>query len=240
MARKTGYLASIWNIPPLVFRFQYNPDMISEKRSFKYDAVNEVGRWGFDQTNAASGFFDTLTSLKNDVKEIGALLIGTRPLRANEGEPRTFAIDFRLDANNPGPLDNGDHYGGSIEPDLAVLRSFVNPSIDVFDLTKSLVKWEWPCWQNPPECSLIYVGLNVTCVMTDLNIKFTSFKDDGSPERAEVSVTLKEQAFAFSPIVETVTRTFQSGRALFRAGGGRDLVAATPVLGLFEGQLFGE
>lgn len=229
--RKTGYLASILNVPPLIFRFQFNPDILSEKKSYKYTPANSFGKWGFDQTSAASGFFGTLGGLMNDVKEIGSLLIATKPLEAEEGEARVFALDFQLDATTPGPLDGDDHYGGSIEPDLAVLRSFMNPSWDAITIGKMMFSGfkDVPCWNRPPECSLSYGNLSVTCVMTDLNIKVTAFQDDGSPARAEVSATLKEQSFAVHPIIEFVTRNINVGRSYTRAGFGQDLLNVTGI-----------
>jgi hypothetical protein len=240
MERKTGYLASIENVPPLIFRFQFNPDLLSEKKSYKYTPANSFGQWGFDQATAGGGF--SLTGLWKDVKEIGALLVATRPLESNEGEARTFSIDFALDAKNPGPMDGDNHYNGSIEPDLAVLRSFMNPSWDIIDVTKLVISGfkDVPCWTQPPQCSLSYGGLSLTCVMTDLNIKITAFQDDGSPARADVSVSLKEQTYSASPMVDFIKRHVNVAKSYNRKGIGRDFVAVTPVLNLFEGKIFGE
>ena len=46
MDRKTGYLANILNVPPLIFRFQFNPEMLIEKKSYKYEQANSFGQWG--------------------------------------------------------------------------------------------------------------------------------------------------------------------------------------------------
>ncbi len=218
---KTGYLASLINVPPLIFRFQFNPDVISDKKSFKYTPANSFGQWGFDQTSAANGFFGTLGGLWKDVKEIGALLVATKPLQPEEGEQRTIALDFQLDASTPGPLDGPSHYGGSIEPDLAVLRSFMYPAWDVIDVGKMLFSGfkDVPCWNTPPQCSLVYGGLSATCVMTDLNIKITAFLDDGAPRRAEVSVTHKEQTYSASPIGDFISRQIGVVQSYQRSGG---------------------
>jgi hypothetical protein len=236
MPRKTGYLASIDNIPPLIFRFQFNPDLLSEKKTYKYREANAFGKWKFDQTSAGTGLVGTFSGLLTDVKEIGSLLVATKPLEPEEGDQRSFSLDFSLDANNPGPLDDGEHYGGSIEPDLAVLRSFMNPSWDLIDVTKMVVSGfkDVPCWNKPPQCTLVYGDVSITCVMTDLNIKVTSFKDDGSPARADVSVTLKEQTFSFSPLTELIKRYVNVARSYDRAGIGKDFMAVTPILNLFS------
>jgi hypothetical protein len=229
--RKTGYLANELNIPPLIFRFQYNPDLLTEKKSYKYDQANSFGQWGFDQTSAASGFFGTALGLYSDVKEIGSLLVNTRPLEAIEGELRSFELEFKLDALVPGPVDGGSHYSGSIEPDLAVLRSFMTPTYTVPDVVKMFVDKRVGCFNTPPTCTLNYAGLSVECVMTDLTIKHTAFQDNGDPLRAEVSCTLKEQTFSTDPIVGLVKRTIDVARSYGRAGIGTDFAVNAPIAG---------
>jgi len=254
MARKTGYLANILNFPPLVFRFQYNPDLISEKKSFKYTPATAFGKWDIPATaagaagvKAASGVLATAGALASmakgaydDVKGISALLVATKPLEADEGEQRTFAIDFQLDGDNPGPLDgegSDAHFNHSIEPDLALLRSFMNPAFDVIDVGKAIAavagRGKVPCWKRPPEVTLYYAGLSPTCVMTDLNIKMTRFYDDGKPARAEVSVTLKEQTNSIAPTVEWFVRQYQVFRSYGRNGFWSDVAASTPIVNLF-------
>jgi hypothetical protein len=132
--------------------------------------------------------------------------------------------------------EEGDHFGGSIEPDLFVLRSFVNPSLDLI----SFAKWasdgfalgKMPA-SPPPLCSLVMVGLNVTCVMTDLQIKVTHYGDDGKPVRADVSVTLKEQTLSTGPIIEFVQRNIAVIKSYVRKNIGTDIMNVTPILNLF-------
>lgn len=236
MARKTGYLASISlvpTVPPLIFRFQFNPDLLSEKKSYRYKEANGFGSWKFDQTAAGTGLLGTLMGLSNDLNEIGSLIVATKPLEAEGGDQRSFSIDFSLDASVPGPMDGDDHYGGSIEPDLAVLRSFMVPAVDVVDIVK-MIGGTPPCLNKPPPCNLFYGGLSVTCVMTDLNIKVTAFQDDGKAARADVSVTLKEQTFSTTPIVEFFTRNINVAKSYNRHGIGGDFLATTPILNLFS------
>src|SRR5438132_13363914 len=99
MTRKTGYLANIENIPPLIFRFQFNPDLLSEKKSFTYEEANSLGNWKLDQAaaGAAQGAVGALTGLWADVKEVGSLLVATKPLEAKGGKPRQISLDFSLD-----------------------------------------------------------------------------------------------------------------------------------------------
>lgn len=230
--RKTGYLANILNVPPLIFRFQYNPDLLTEKKSYKYDQANSFGQWGFDQTSATSGFVSGALGLYKDLKEIGSLLVATRPLEAVEGELRSFELEFRLDASAPGPVDGSDHYGGSILPDLAVLRSFMNPTYTITDIVSMLADRRPGCFNRPPTCTLNYAGLRTECVMTDLTIKHTEFQDNGDPLRAEVSCTLKEQTFSTDPILEMALRTFRDvPKSYARAGIGTDFAVNAPLAG---------
>jgi len=237
MPRKTGYLASLLNTPPLIFRFQFNPDILSEKKSYKYVDANAFGDWGFDNASNATGLIGTLTGLYTDLKEIGSVLSNTKPQEAQEGEPRVFSIDFNLDASRPGILDGDDHYGGSIEPDLATLRSFMMPSMDLIDTAKFIASGfrQPPCRANPPECSFSYGGISLKCVMTDLNIKTTAFQDDGSALRADVSVTLKEQTFSISPLIEFVKRNINVAKSYNRKGFGQDLLEVTGISALTGG-----
>ena len=73
-----------------------------------------------------------------------------KPLEPVEGDPRTFELEFKLDASVAGPLDGDDHYGGSILPDLAVLRSFMVPSWKATDLAKMLVGRQVGLLHEPP------------------------------------------------------------------------------------------
>ena len=100
-----GLLANIFAIPPLIFRFQYNPELLQERKRYKYQQANSFGRWRFDQTTAASGFIDTVSGLWEDLKEVGPLLTATKPIEALEGEPRQYQLEFQLDALEPGPMD---------------------------------------------------------------------------------------------------------------------------------------
>jgi len=129
-----------------------------------------------------------------------------------------------------------DHYGGSIEPDLAVLRSFMYPSLNALDLGAMVIKgiagdgWHFPCVSAPPMCTLVYGPLSFDCVMEDLDIKITDFQENLAPLRAEVKVSLAEQTNSTTPISETLTRLFAASRALDREGIGDDFAAASPII----------
>ena len=203
MTKMTGFLANVLNVPPLIFRFQFNPDLMSDKKSYKYEPV-ESGRWSLAKNKDSPGGIEGLIGL--DLKSVGPKLINTKQLKAIEGEARTVSIDFQLDGSPDLPVEVRNRLG-DIGPDLATLRSFMYPAYAITDLPDVLTATglaKPPT--TPPECNLIYGGTRLTCVMTDLNIKITSFNDDGSPLRAEINVTLKEQTLSYSPLTEFIER----------------------------------
>ena len=242
MTRKAGYLASLFNVPPLIFRFQFNPEVVQEKRSFGYEGSDSFGQWGFSAAGAAlsaggsalSRAVGLISGAYQDLKGMGPILIGTKPLHATDGSPREIELEFRLDATYPGPLDGSDHYGGSILPDLAILRSFVNPAWGLSDMISMIGAKKWTCPPSPPLCTFKYADLNIDCVMESLEIKHTEFGEDRNPIRAEVSCTLKEQSYSVSPLIEYLERVaYYTEKGLVRPGGLTDVAAVSPVIGAF-------
>jgi len=244
MARKAGYLANVLNVPPLIFRFQFHPEMVSEKKSFAYRETNTFGKWKFDQTEAATGFGNVF-GVVDDFKEFGSLLVGTKALEADTGKPRTFALDFALDARDmpdvpTGPSGVGGQagdkrFGGRIEPSLAVLRSFMYPT---WDPINDILAWATGSKKfcpptRPPVCNLKLGGIDLDCVMTDLNIKITKFKEDLTPERAEVSLTLNEQTHSIATSLDVLGRLVEVTKSYGQLNGD-DLVQALPGAGLLQ------
>jgi hypothetical protein len=236
MAR--GYLACWNSLPPLVFRFQFNPESLQERKAYKYNEVENFGNWAFDKTSAALSaaqpwYVKLVTApaaAYEDLKEIGPQLVRTHPLEAGCGDQRTFALDFVLDGGvlpEGATTDVGNLYDGDIGPDLSLLRSFMNPGVD----PGSLIDWISSGFDKafpPPLCTLIYGGINADCVMENLNIKITRFNADTSPARAEISVSLKQQTKAITPLIETIERYVDIGRSLGRKGFGSDYVNVLP------------
>ncbi|WP_043663165.1 hypothetical protein [Streptomyces xylophagus] len=240
MARTAGYLANLIAVPPLIFRFQFNPELLSEKKSFAYRETTSLGKWAFDQTKAKG-----LGGVATDLKEIGSSLVGTKALEADSGKPRSFALDFALDARSlpdipaqqtgEGSASDDARFGGRIEPSLAVLRSFMNPAWDpVNDVLAwfSGAKTFCPPAQ-PPLCTLKLGGIDLDCVMTDLNIKITQFKPDLTPERAEVSLTLNEQTASISTGLDVLDRLVEVGKSYGQLDF-HDWVQALPGAGLVQ------
>ncbi|MFC9894495.1 hypothetical protein ACFVMC_12440 [Nocardia sp. NPDC127579] len=217
-----GYLANVLNLPPLIFKFQYHPEILSEKKSFTYEDSQERGDWGFDKSYAAgkdktgdAKQFAMAGGAFDDVLELGTLLTATPAQVAKAGKARTFALEFAIDTH--GKPDEGDVASNppkprDIELDLAVLRSFMNPSVELPRLFRS------PEWKYPPTCQLKLGDIALECVMTDLNIKITRFAPDLTADRAEISLTLTEQPRSLSTIGDMILRNINAVRAL---GGGR-------------------
>jgi hypothetical protein len=206
-----GFLYNLLNVPPLVFRFQFHPDMMQEKRSFTYKEVNSFGKWTAEKTEGAFGAIGKATAFYEDLKDFGPLLTASKPLESEDAQSRQISLEFTLDADLAARMTPDRPVDPSrtrnVQQDLAVLRSFMNPSWDAIDLIKMAAKKaggkrEVACFSRPPDCSLSYGGLSLTCVMTDLNIKTTAFYDNGDPRRCEVAVTLREQPWSLSTVVD--------------------------------------
>jgi hypothetical protein len=229
-----AYLISPLNLPPLIFRFQFNPDILNLKKSFKYDAANTFGLWKFDKAEAggapggiagaAGGFLGTL----DDFKEWGTLFTKVKPIEAKEGEPQTLSLEFKLDASPSATtleetpeLPGTDRPEGSLLDTIAVLQSFMYPSYDVLDIFKTVAKGKPPCLGRPPECTFIFGQLSLMGHITDLGIKVTAFNSSGNPIRADVSITLKEQSFAIGTISQSVAPSIATPASSRAAAPGR-------------------
>jgi hypothetical protein len=258
MKRRTGYLANWTTTPPLIFRFQFNPELMSEKKSFNYREVNNFGDWRFDRAKGTSGVTGFITGALDDLKEWGSLLVGTKALEADVGSPRTFALDFALDARRqpdlPDPLPVDEEIGdpavilpllsdderlqGRIQPSLAVLRSFLMPSWDLID---DVLPWiggskSFCGPTRPPQCNLKLGDADLECVMTDLNIKITHFKTDLTPNRAEVSLTLKEQTHSIATSLDAIGRIVEVAKSYTELSreDREDLVQTLPAAGTLQ------
>lgn len=236
----SGYIANVLQVPPLVFRFQMNPTVLSEKRSFEYKdqpaaAVTPVPTAKPDEKpsmlGAVTGF---LGGADQGAKKLGPKLTATTPVSAGPqaGKPRVIELEFPLDANWTEP--DGSYRWGSprIDLDLQILRSFVNPGLAITDVLDALGGVFLDKWK-PPELSLRYGGVSLTGVMTDLNIKVVSFFDDGSPLRAEINAVIKEQTYSIAAVTGTIGRLLDTGNAALRTPIG-DIAAASPIGGLFD------
>ncbi len=231
-----GYLANVTAIPPLIFKFQFHPEILSEKKSFEYVDDVPIGKWKFAETKAAAtdaaskgaslsafakGSAATASGLVEDFANFGPPLVATNAMRPKIGKPRSFALEFAIDAEKPDEMTTGSTFEpvGEIESQLAVLRSFMNPGFDVLRDVPALIGGK-EIWKAPPTCMLKLGDVELTCVMNDLNIKVTKFKPDLSPGRAEISLTLTEHTQSLSTVADVlmrniaVIRSFSPGEML--------------------------
>jgi hypothetical protein len=236
----TGYIANVLNLPPLVFRFQINPTVLMEKKTYEYEEITKIGKGGFDKTkeglsksgfSAVTGF---IGGVVEDIKEWGPLLTDTPPLqpKTRGGKPRVFELEFTLDAGWRQPDGSMRWDEATIEYDLQILRSFVQPSFGLFDLGDVFSGKLEETWK-PPEVSLKYGGISCTGVMTDLNIKITAFYDDGRPLRADVTTVIKEQVHSISAVTGFAGRLLDTTKAAFQTPIA-DIGAASPIGFLFD------
>jgi hypothetical protein len=246
MKRRTGYLANWTNVPPLIFRFQFNPELLSEKKSFNYREVNNFGDWGFDRAEGTPGITGFISGAVDDLKEWGSLLVGTKALEAD------VALDARRQPDLPDPLPVDEEIGdpavilpllsddqrlqGRIEPSLAVLRSFMMPSWALFD---DVLPWigiggskSFCDPARPPQCNLKLGDLDLECVMTDLNIKITHFKPDLTPNRAEVS--LKEQTQSIATSLDAIGRLVEVAKSYEERSPFEDWRQTLPAAGMLQ------
>ena len=103
-------------LPPLIFRFQFNPELLTEKKTFKYDPANSVRQVGLRPDRGGERSSAGSRASTRMWRRWGSLLIGVKPLEPVEGEPRTFELEFKLDASVPGPLDGDDHSAAASGP----------------------------------------------------------------------------------------------------------------------------
>jgi len=236
---RKGYIANLLTVPPLIFKFQFHPEILSEKKGFEYKESQSLGNWEFDKTEAAKQKKGDLAraaasfgGLYDDFKELGSLLVGTKAMEPVAGRARTFALEFALDARakpddaTSSTFDNPEPR--RIEPDLAVLRSFMNPTLDVAAMIARK-----PVWRVPPTCQLKLGDIELECVMTDLNIKITKFKSDLGPERAEISLTLCEQTRSLATGIDVITRNIEVLRSYGQLSG-EDVLQQVPGFGFVQ------
>ena len=240
-SRKTGYLANILNIPPLIFRVPVQPGSSSaRRRASSTREANSFGNWGFDQHRGAERLHrQRRWGLYKDAKEISWLLVATKAARARGGRsPRTFELEFKLDASVPGPAGRRGttrrgHQARSCSPALlhgALLWDVLRPDED----DHGTARWRL-LRQRPPACTLNYGGLSVECAMTDLNIKLVVIQGQRRPaprrgDRAR-SRSRRSRSTRWSA---RSTRLIDVGRSYDRKGIGTDFLANTPIVGAFD------
>lgn len=159
-----GFLANVDVVPPLVVKFQFNPQSLTDTKEPVY-------------------------ANRRDGLSRG----GTRLVYTGDG-PRRISFDLRLhglerglDLTNPTPVDNG------ISTELAKLRSFLYPREDATSVVAAFTTSGGGGRRlvAPPTCLFGFGATVLECVVTNLQIVETQHNSALAPVRADISVTLQ-------------------------------------------------
>lgn len=163
--------------PPLTLAFEFNPETLSRTRTFKLTAGGAPGtRGGYD------------------------FRLPTETARVAQGvvlEPETFSLRILLDAT--GRMNDGDPIASlqGIEPELATLRSLVEPKMHVrggLSLLASLGAGSERAHARQTSASVILFvwGSHVLPVfLTSVQVEEKAHLPNLVPYRAEVSLSLQ-------------------------------------------------
>lgn len=233
---KRGYLANILTLPPLIYPFQYNPAQISDSKQIKYTKKTTVaqqtkgagsagGSVAGGAASAAAGTASGALSKPSFGDEVQAFIAGVGQtfskadlhMMESEGD-RTLNFKFTIDGREQrtGEPSRRRNDQGHILYDLAVLRSFVYPSVgDMLDVLGAIggsQKWSEIWFKKPPSAILVMGSTSIEGFVTDLKVTETQFNSDLDPVRAEVEVTMIEKIDSISFILDSFKRV---GRTLY-------------------------
>ena len=166
-----GFLASINVIPPLVVKFQFNPESISDNKS-----VNFVDKQTGVTGNAPGKYY-------------------------KGGGDRTISFDLKLhglekkaDSNLSDPQSRISVHTSTpgITVELAQLRSFLYPKEDAWSSLGQIfgINKDGRSLCSPPECIFGFGDKVLECVVTEMTVNETQFNNNLVPVRADVSITL--------------------------------------------------
>lgn len=111
----------------------------------------------------------------NSIAEIGVPGLGAPVLQYVRGNAKSLALELFFDTYEP-----RRHAGGLVD--------------DVTDLTDEIygLLGIESDKHVPPICEFVWGDFRFTCVVERVNGQFTLFRDDGTPVRATLTVTLKQ------------------------------------------------
>lgn len=166
-----GFLASINVIPPLVVKFQFNPESISDNKS-----VNFVDKQTGVSGNAPGKYY-------------------------KGGGDRTISFDLKLhglekkaDSNSsvPGGRTPRDTPTPGIAVELAQLRSFLYPKEDAWSTLGQIFgnNKDGRSLCSPPDCIFGFGNKVLECIVTEMTVNETQFNNNLVPVRADISITL--------------------------------------------------
>lgn len=195
---KRGYLANINNLPPLIYPFQYNPTELSDSKQINWDVGTRTAPVG--GLAAVEGAVQSVSSLfsKADIHRFGS-----------EGD-RTLSFQLTIDGRDrrPGEPKRRRNEQGDILGDLAILRSFVHPSVGGLSdlLSLALGNPPDPFSPEPPTALLILGNLVVEGFINSLQIRETLFNAELNPIRAEVDISMIEKVDSLTFISDSIQR----------------------------------
>lgn len=225
---KRGYLASLAVFPPLIYPFQFNPDQRTDTKRASWASERQAAQGG-DKSRDATATSTAATGVKAgtvfdlmnrpDVAALLGRISGAGLLSYSEGGDRTLSFNFRIDGREqrPGEPSRRRSDDGNILIDLAILRSFVYPSVDLLNILSHVmqekpVPWGEALFAHPPPALLVIGDLSMECVVTELRVTETQFNENLDPVVAEVSLSVTEKVDSLSFIADTAKRM---ARALY-------------------------
>lgn len=211
---KRGYLASLAMFPPLIYPFQFNPDQLTDTKRANWGS----DRGGTSRGTSSAGGGNPNGGAADEAQRsrLGTYLArisGAGLMKFSEGGDRTISFNIRIDgrAQRPGEPPRRRADDGNILIDLAILRSFVYPNVDLLAvLSKVLadkpVVWDEALFAQPPPALLVLGDLTLECVVTEVRITETLFNKNLDPVVAEVGISLTEKVDSLGFISETAKR----------------------------------
>jgi hypothetical protein len=206
---KRGYLAQILTVPPLIYPFQYNPTQISDTKKLDWDKRTGLAPRGLGALGGLS-----LTDPTKDLEILGRTFSAADLKYFKAEGDRTISFKFMIDGRErrPGEPARRRPDSGSINGDLAVLRSFVYPQmLDLLGVVgavfnKDSDKFVKSWFNEPPSAVLVFGGTSVDGYITELKITETQFNSDLDPIRADIEITMIERINSLSFVVDSVKR----------------------------------
>jgi hypothetical protein len=186
------------SIPPLVVRFQFNPEELSRSRSLSYDAPNHTllcpVPGGESEEQARFRTLERQRGLR-EYHEGEDDLLNIRAEQTVTVQEESISFDIRLDATDK--LNDGDPLATrfGVAPQLATLELMVLPKSESI-LGELLLGAEprgfsYTMRENPPIVLFVWGAKRVVPVnITNLSINETQFTTLLAPVRATVSVDL--------------------------------------------------
>lgn len=203
---KRGYLANLENLPPLIYPFQYNPTQLTDSKQVSLGKNDKVSP------------SPALAAVEEDVQTVSSLFSKAEFKRFSSEGDRTLSFQLTLDGRErrPGEPKRRRNADGDILGDLAILRSFIYPSLGSLSdlLSLALTSAPEPYYPQPPTALLVMGDLVMEGFITSLQITETLFNPELNPLRADVNISMTEKVDSLSFIADSVKRL---GRAAYNS-----------------------